>query len=84
MYLCPIELNIQRRNTTVFSERPIIQPSLQELEATIQDIDNALEAPDFNHEDREEVLRSRAFFEARRERFRAAAGQTIKSAELAA
>lgn len=50
----------------------------------IRDINNALEAPDFNEEDREAVLESLAYFEARRDRFMAAAGQTIKSAEPAA
>ncbi|OJU88096.1 hypothetical protein BGO17_03935 [Candidatus Saccharibacteria bacterium 49-20] len=58
--------------------------SKERLDETINDIHEALGAPDFNEEDREAVRESLAYFEARRDRFMAAAGQTIKSAELAA
>lgn len=58
-----------------------VTDEIHTISETIQIIDNALVAPDFNEGDRDVVERSRAFFEQRQQTLLAMAGQSIKSTQ---
>jgi len=59
-------------------------PEVIILKETLDLIDDAVVADDFNEQDIEEVLRNRAYFDRRYNTVRNVAGQSIKSAEYAA